>query len=575
MAKRWGGAPEMVGALDIRTGDWASVALLSAPLAAVLLFGGSYDLQLLTLAGIYALATLGFQFTFGQAGMLSLAQGAFLGLGAYATGIASANLGLPFLISFPLSIALPVIVAAIVMVPVLRLQSHYFALATLGIAQAVDLTAVNWEDVTGGANGIYGVPGIEVFGLDLSSDQAMAVLVWAIVLVGAGIFRRVTGGLNRLQLATIRDAPLAAGLAGIDSGSWRGVLFLWSAAFGGAAGALQAHTVGVVSPAATGFAVMVTVLTMAVVGGRGSLLGAVLAALLLVHLPEWLRVLETVYLLAYGALLLIVVIVFPKGLAGLAAPFLSRSAPIPLPYEPAALSYEAFSGFEVNGLSKRFGGNQAVQGVSFAIAPGEIVGLIGPNGSGKTTLANLISGIEAADMGTAELNGAVLSGKKTHEIARAGIGRSLQHPEFAVDLTVLETVAAAVHGNKPYECALSALSVFGLEDAVQDPVAKLPPGRRRLVELARVLASGPKVLILDEPAAGLTAGERDLLARVLKDLSARGLGILVIEHRMDFLLPLSDRIICMDRGEIIALGAPEDVRADPAVIAAYFGGGAA
>lgn len=528
-------------------------------------FGSGYEKQLLTLAGIYAIATLGYQFTFGQAGMLSLAQGAFFGIGAYATGILSASYGLPFWATFAAAIALPSCFAAIVAIPVLRLQSHYFALATLGLAQLVDLTAINWEDMTGGANGIYGVPGIALFGFELSDDTVLMITVWALLLAALAIFKQVTGGTAGLRLTTLRETPTSAALLGIDIGRERLRLFLLSAAFGGAAGALQAHVVGVVSPSTTNFHIMVTILTMAVVGGRGSAVGTIIAAILLVHLPEWLRVLESVYLLAYGALLLVVIIAFPGGLAGLVKKIFPGHQRLSVNPQHSAAYQGGTDGLSVKGLHKEFGGVNAVDGIDLEVRPGQILGIIGPNGSGKTTLVNLITGIEKPNTGTVHLGTHDLTGQPVAAISDAGIGRSLQHPELPSGLSVEEAIAA-VNSVRPLEESLQSLAAQSVDD--------LPPGTRRKVEIARMMARGPKVICLDEPAAGLTETERAELGQYLRELASSGAAILLIEHTMDFLLPLADRVICMDHGLLIAEGSPENIRAHPDVIKTYFGEGA-
>jgi branched-chain amino acid transport system permease protein len=288
---------------------------------------GPYELRLLTVAGTYTLMVLGYQFIFGHAGALSLAQATFFGLGAYATGIAATTLGWDFLLTFPLSIALPTVLAAIVAAPVLRLESHYFALATLGVAQVVLLVAVNWTELTGGANGIPGVPGIVLFDTPVPRGWPLLFFVWSLVLLGALIAWIVLRGRWRLAFEVLRENPIAAASLGIDGARLRLSAFLASAAYAGAGGALYVHTLRVVSPEALGFPIMVACLAMTVIGGRIHILGAVLGALLLVHLPEWFRPLELYRNVAYGAALLLTIIVAPWGLVGTVARFLPRRVP--------------------------------------------------------------------------------------------------------------------------------------------------------------------------------------------------------------------------------------------------------
>jgi len=578
--------------LGERFGDDLPVLLGLAGVAAYAAFAAdAYALRLLTVAGVYALLTLGYQFVFGLAGALSLAQGCFFGLGAYAAGILGSRYGWGFDAAFPLAVLLPVALAALVAAPVLRLESHYFALATLGVGQVMLLGAVNWENVTGGANGLPGVPAVSLFGVTVGRGLPMLVLVWGLVAAGWLIFRAFAGGRRGAAYRTLRETPLAAAAIGIDGGMLRLRAFLASAAFGGAAGALHVHTIGVVSPEALEFPVMVACLAMAVIGGRGRAAGAVIGALLLVHLPEWFRFLERYYLVAYGVGVLAVIVFVPNGLAGLADSAWRRlarpAAPVPpraaarIPLAARLLPEGAAPVLEIAGVIRRFGGVTAVDGVGFAIGRGEILGLIGPNGSGKSTLANLIAGTDRPDAGSIRLAGREVGGAPAHARARLGIARSFQATSLVDGMTVLETVALAraTAGRPGNEAeaeahAMALLDRLGLAAEAGRPCGDLPQGARRRVEVARALALDPLLLVLDEPAAGLDAAERAALAAQLRDLArASGPAMLVIEHDMGFLAPLADRLVCLDEGRLIAIGPPEAVRRDPAVLAVYLGEG--
>ncbi len=317
-----------------------NAALLGGAAALVLwplIANDPYSLRLLTLAGIYALAAIGYQFVFGHAGALSLAQGAFFGLGAYVAGILAVRTGAGFEVTLPAAMLAAAALAGIVALPVLRLQSHYFALATLGVGQAVLLLAVNWESVTGGANGIAGIPALTLFGWTAGRGWPMLLVVWTVVGLGALLARRLTGGLAGPVLACMREQPMAAAACGIDTGRLRVAAFLLSALYGGAAGALQVHTIRVVSPEVLEFPVMITLLAIVVIGGRTSIAGAILGAVLLVHLPEWLRVLDSYYMLAYGAALLAMIVAAPWGLAGAARRLRRALLPEPDPAMPPPL----------------------------------------------------------------------------------------------------------------------------------------------------------------------------------------------------------------------------------------------
>ena len=337
-----------------------------------------------------------------------------------------------------------------------------------------------------------------------------------------------------------------------------------------------------VSPAVAEFQVMVTILAMTVVGGRGHPAGAILGAVLLVHLPEWFRFLEANYLIAHGAALLLAVILLPQGLAGLFERWLNDK-PVFKPQTGASedttppMVRRAHEGLEVNDVAKRFGGVVALDKVSLRVGAGEIVGLIGPNGSGKTTLVNVISGLETPDRGHLVLDGQELGAMGPHSRARLGLGRSFQTPVATPALTLLESVLAATsreHDDAAAQrLAEACLKFVDLSGHASELSGTLPPAKARDLDLARLLAAEPSVVMLDEPAAGLTPDERERLANCLKTLAKVGLGILVIDHSMDFLLPLADRVVCLASGAVVSEGPSEEVACDPAAIAAYFGEG--
>ena len=564
----------------------------------------SYSLRVLTVSGCYALMVLGYQFIFGHAGALSLAQGTFFGLGAYVTGLLGSQWGAPFPITFPLSIAFPVLIAAAIAIPVLRLESHYFALATLGISQVALITVVDWENLTGGSNGLTGFPGIAVLGAEVQRGLPLLLFVWGAVGLGAVLAWQIMRGLYGTGFAVLRSQPLAARGIGLNSAARRFSAFVLSAAYGGAAGALFIHGVGVVSPEVLGFPVMVACLSMAVIGGRTRVAGAILGAVLLIHLPEWFRFLEQYYLLAYGAGVLLVVVLAPEGLVGLLDTLWRRLVPEGEPSPPptsdraaAPRTTGASRGastsktlVSVRAVSKNFGGVAALTHVNLSIQRGEVFGLIGPNGSGKTTLVNLMTGYERPDAGMVMLGGRTLTGMPTHRIARAGLVRTFQTPALVDDLTALDNVAAARSSieeaglwsacrtpgrdhrlDRARKEAMARLEQLGIEAAAMEPCGKLPHAARRLIEVARAIAVDPTVLILDEPAAGLTEAEQRALADRLRDLADAGLALLVVDHNMPFLSPLADRMACLDEGRKIAEGTPASVVEDRTVVDAYLG----
>jgi branched-chain amino acid transport system permease protein len=408
-------------------------------------FASPYGLRVMTVAGVYALAALGYQLVFGLGGALSMAQGAFFGLGAYTAGILGSRWGVGFAGTFPAALFVPALAAVGIGLAVLRLQSHYFALATLGFAQVLLLAAVNAPDLTGGANGLSGVPGVVLFGWAVPRGLPLAAVVWTVVALGGALAAALARARWGRSLRLARDDSLAAVSLGLDPARLRLGAFVLSAVFAGAAGALSVHTQRVVSPEVLEFPVMVTVLTISVVGGRGRFAATVLAAVLLAQVPEWFRFLERSYLLLHGAVLLAVIVLAPDGLAGLLARWLPSLPPVPPPPCPLPPRSPCVGEvLRVKRLAKAFGGVRAVDGVSFAVEAGTVTGLIGANGSGKTTLINLIGGFEAADGGRVFLCGRDVSGARADQRARAGLARTFQTSALPPEATALDAVAAAV-----------------------------------------------------------------------------------------------------------------------------------
>ncbi|HVF63320.1 MAG TPA: branched-chain amino acid ABC transporter ATP-binding protein/permease [Casimicrobiaceae bacterium] len=585
--------------------DWSKTGIRPLLIAGVvllvawpLLWTSPYDLRIVTIVGIYALLALGYQFIFGHAGALALTQGTFFGVGAYVTAILSVRYAIGGELTLVLSIAVPVALAALIAAPVLRLESHYFALATLGIGQVMLLIAVAWQDFTGGSNGISGIPALNVFGVEAKKGYGLLAFVWTCVAAGAFLSWRITRGLYGAGLAISRENPVAALSLGIDIAKLRYAMFLLSAMFAGLAGALYAHTIRVVSPEALEFPIMVACLTIAVVGGRTHIAGAILGAFLIVNLPEWFRAMEKYYLIAYGLALLAMIIAAPYGLIGLLEQWRSRLWPerpreIPQPEllvtSRVAVTNEAPL-LEIRGVTKRFGGLKALDDVSLTVARGEIFGLIGPNGSGKTTLLNIVTGIYRADAGSVVLDALPIHDQPSFVIAQGGIARTFQNVNLVDEMTVLDNVAVARYGfaraglrqvlaarasdpawRRARAHALYLLDSLGVASVAQSTAGSLAYGVKRKVEVARGLALEPKLLLLDEPAAGLNEVEQLDLAQRLRGFAANGLAILVIEHNMTFLMPLAQRMACLNHGELIAVGTPAEIRANRTVIEAYLG----
>ena len=555
-----------------------TLVIILVPLC-LALSADAYDKRIMTLAGIYSIAALGYQLIFGRLGALSLAQGCFFGLGAYSASLIGIHLEVNFVTSLLFSIGLTSFIAAMIAIPVLRLESHYFALATLGVAQIVLLIAINWTDITGGANGLYGVPQLDLFGIKISSPDETLLFVWVILIVSVTFTFWVTREPYNYQLTLLRDAPEVAASSGIDIGAWRLKLFLSSAVLGAIAGALQAYTIGVVSPATLEFQVMITILAMTVIGGKNHPAGAIIGAILLTHLPEWFRFLEAHYLMAYGATLLVVIIVMPNGIIGLFKKLIvikgDISSPKLTPMNEERKLEQRELKLELKNISKRYGGVMALDDVSMSVTSGQILGLVGPNGSGKSTLINVITGLQKQDEGIVLLGNRNIDKITSHKRSQMGIARTYQTSLHTSELTVLNSLLACSKNTGYLETrekkVRHIIAEANLSSKADTMTNDLTAVEARKFDLCMALATEPAILLLDEPAAGLNLEDQKFLSTAIINLAKTGISILIVDHTMDFLLPLADRLICLNEGSIIAEGTPKAVSVNPRAISAYFG----
>jgi branched-chain amino acid transport system permease protein len=563
----------------------AAAATIAVPLVHPM---PAYSLNLLMQASTYAIAVFGLTIVLGYTGQINLAQAAFFGIGAYCVALGTTTFALPFWIALALGIVLAGVAGAALGLTTLRLGGHYLAMVTISFQTILSLVLTNWIPVTRGPDGISGIKRPAVAGYALTdSGVYLAICFAALWIVGFFVWRLGHTRLGR-HMQAVRDNELAAGVVGVDTYRTKVIAFTLSSVLGGLGGGLFASGFSYISPDQFSFAESVVFLTMALLGGVRSPFGTTLGTALLILLPEWLRFLKVVYLAVYGAAVILIMVFMPAGIWGFAAGLVRRvrgapkepaaSVP-PLPLTTRTAQSDGTTLLRVSKVSKHFGGLKAVDAVDLEVRRNEVHALIGPNGSGKSTLLNVLSGLYVLSGGEIRLEGEAIGALPPHERAARGLGRTFQNIRLFTAMSVLDNVIVGAErpgnpvepGSSARDLARAALGFVGLADHAQRSVTSLSYGHQRRVEIARALAGNPRLLLLDEPGAGLNHVEKDDLVALLKRLKGHGLTILIIDHDMNLVEKVADHITVLNFGRRIADGAPGEVLRHPDVIAAYLG----
>jgi branched-chain amino acid transport system permease protein len=551
--------------------------------------------------GLYALVAIGLVLLTGVAGLISFGQAAFVGVGAYTAAYMTVTLSASPWLALLVGVAIAVVAALVLGAVTLRMSGHYLPLATIAWGLALYYSMGNMEFL-GKYDGILGVPTLKLFGMDLGTGRGLHVLIWLLALLAAWAASNLLDSRPGRAIRSLKSGATMAEAMGISTFRYKLNVFVLAAVLATVSGWLFAFFQRTVNPSPFSLAKGIEYLFMAVLGGISHVWGAFIgsAAVKLVEdqlqvlLPKLIGTSGNFETIVFGIVLIVVLRFAPDGLWSFVVRRLPRAdrkrdweGAAPLPSRPKPAHGEPL--LQVEAVRKMFGGLVAVNDVSFAINAGDIVGLIGPNGAGKSTTFNLITGVLALSSGQVRWRGEAIGGLPSREIARRGISRTFQHVKMIPDMTVLENVAlggylrgksgtlrAMLRMDRAEERGLFAeaerqLARIGIADRMHEMAGNLALGPQRLMEIARALCTDPALLLLDEPAAGLRHKEKQALGDVLRQLKGEGVSLLLVEHDMEFVMGLTDRIVVMEFGTRLMEGTPAEVQASPAVRAAYLG----
>jgi branched-chain amino acid transport system permease protein len=578
----------------------ALVAILA--IAAAPYVVSAFWVTLLNYIGVYALVALGLVLLTGIGGLVSFGQAAFVGISAYATAWLTTTYGQSPWLGLVFGVAVTCAVAAALGAVTLRLKGHFLSISTIAWGLAIAFCFGNIDGL-GNFTGIASVPPISIGAFSFAREDRVYYLIWAIVIVAVWLCYNLLDSRAGRAMRALRGGNLLVESLGVNAFRARLTIFVLAAFLAALSGWLYAHLSRYVSPSPFNAEMGIEYLMMAMVGGAASPIGGVVGAALVSVLKNAIQ--DYLPLIAKGAAGQLEVVVFSvlfivflqrarDGVVPFVVKLLPRAPPpTPPDAEPLARRPQPAPGallLEVRGAERRFSGLVAVNQLSFDVAAGEILALIGPNGAGKSTMFNLLTGALPLTSGSIRFDGREIAKASQHKIARAGVARTFQHVKLRPHMTVLDNVLLGAYGrlssgvlagalrlNRAEEArarheAMRQLARVGLADRAFDLAGNLPLGAQRVLEIARALIADPILLVLDEPAAGLRRQERMALAELMRSLRAERLTILLVEHDMDFVMSLADRVVVMDFGAKLSEGAPAAVRDDPRVREAYLGG---
>jgi len=571
-------------------------------------FFAENDVQLFIFWGINVLLAQSINLLSGFAGQISLGHAAFYAIGAYTSAILMTKFGLNLIVTVVLAAFLNALVGYLLSFPAGRVKEFYLAMMTLGFGFIIQEIAKEWSSVTGGVMGLSGIPSPQLgtftfFGVHFG----LAYYYWIVLVVVAfflWMFKNfVQSHLGRSFLAVHRS-ELSAASIGISPQSVKKLAYTISASMAGVAGALYAHLMGYIGSNSFGMMQSIEILVMGVLGGFGTIVGPILGAAFLTFIPNKLQIIQEYQLMIYALLLVISFLIIPQGFAGLFKLRTSlykspNSRKIREPEANTVLAKREIIDLEMSdkpilttaNVIKDFSGLRALDGISMELYRGEILGLIGPNGSGKSTLVNLISGIYPVTSGTISFEDQDITNEQSHVIAKRGIIRTFQDPHNVANMTVRENLLLGnyrLYQTGIFSCTFNLkrslteeqemlakvnqiMNFSELNQYANEQVGNLPYGIQRIVEVARAILAEPNILLLDEPAAGLSETELKLLVQLIRFVKSKGVPVVLIDHHMEFISSLVDRVFVLDSGKEIYTGDMKGMKQNKQVIEAYLG----
>ncbi|MFJ0941872.1 branched-chain amino acid ABC transporter ATP-binding protein/permease [Bordetella bronchiseptica] len=592
---------------QLLTNSW-TLGVLAIALAVGAGHADTGTVQMWSFVIINILLAQGINLLTGINGQISLGHAGFFAIGAYVSAIALKSWGVPF----PVALAMATIVASgvgfLLAGPAGRVREFYLAMMSLGFGLIVYELARELRGVTGGVMGMRGISSsqigtLQIFGWSIDTVAYFRILL-AVLLVVMLMLRNFVKSHYGRAFYAVHVSEIAAGSLGISQAAVKRAAYAISGGLAGLAGGFYAHMIGYLTPESFGLMRSIEILVMSIVGGLGSLAGQVYGAVLFTYLPQKLQAFNDYQYIVYGLILVFIFTLLPRGLAGLLGTqtryskydqlrrAVAGQPAAPLGERPPHARREAAQPLiRVEQVVMEFAGLRALAGVSLDLHAGSITALVGPNGSGKSTLVNVVSGIYRPTSGRVLYKGQDIAGWPSHKVAQAGITRTFQDPRNVPSFTVRENILMGAHrryrhgalaaaintaGARREEAAFlrqvdALMQAAGLSEHADAIMSELPYGIQRLAEVARALASDPELLLLDEPAAGLSELESGHLIGLVRLARDHGVAVMVIDHHMDFLAELAEDVVVFEAGDEIYRGDMDGMRADPAVIQAYLG----